>query len=331
MDLAMDILIDLDSDCVLATDGSIEGLLTGLSTRAGRPSVFLRDEFSGLLEALSKKDYYAGMAETFTKLYDGKFQKRMLRKETIEVREPILIFFAGGIKTRILELLTPEQVMSGFIPRFVLITAESDVSMLRPLGPPTENTLEGRGELIDRLKEMRSHYVRDELVTVDGRNIAMPRRWDGQLTKSAWVRYNQFEAQMLESALDSPQREMMTPAFDRMSKTGLKIALLMAAARQTSDRVVVEEIDIIRAFYYVEQWREHTKHVIQNLGRSQSERTLEQILNYVRKQEFVMRSQLMQYYHLNARDAGQVLDTLEQRGLITRTKSGRSEKIQAVA
>src|SRR5690606_32174212 len=117
------------------------------------PSVFLRDEFSGLLEQMTKKDYMAGMAELLTKLYDGKMQKRILRKETVEVREPILILFAGGIKNKVTRILTHEQVSSGFMPRFIFITAESDISTLKPLGPPTQKTINTgdaiRNELID--------------------------------------------------------------------------------------------------------------------------------------------------------------------------------------
>src|SRR6201999_3023795 len=79
MDLAVDLLMDVDPDVILATDGSIEGLMQGLSTRPKRPSIFLRDEFSGLLEMMTKWDYYAGMAEVLTKLYDGKMQKRILK------------------------------------------------------------------------------------------------------------------------------------------------------------------------------------------------------------------------------------------------------------
>jgi len=72
MDLAMELIMDVDDEIVLATDGSIEGLLTSLSTRPGRPSIFLRDEFSGLLDQMTKKDYLSGMAELLTKLYDCK-------------------------------------------------------------------------------------------------------------------------------------------------------------------------------------------------------------------------------------------------------------------
>src|ERR1035437_8263517 len=134
MDLAMDLLAEVDDSIIMATDGSLEGLLTGLAARPGQPSIFLRDEFSGLLEAMVKKDYMAGMAELLTKLYDGTMQRRMLRKEVIEVKDPRLIFYAGGIKNKITSLLTYEQVSSGFMPRFIFITAESDLNKIKPVG-----------------------------------------------------------------------------------------------------------------------------------------------------------------------------------------------------
>src|SRR6185503_18286841 len=109
MDIAMDLVMEIDDDVIMATDGSIEGLLTSLSTRPGKPSVFLRDEFSGLLEMITKRDYYAGIPELLTKMYDGKMQKRILRKESIEVRDPVLLVFAGGIKDKITGLLSFEH------------------------------------------------------------------------------------------------------------------------------------------------------------------------------------------------------------------------------
>ena len=81
MDIPMDLLAEVDESAIMATDGSLEGLFTNLSMRPKKPSVFLRDEFSGLIDAMTKKDYMAGMPEMLTKLYDGKFQRRLLRKE----------------------------------------------------------------------------------------------------------------------------------------------------------------------------------------------------------------------------------------------------------
>jgi hypothetical protein len=327
MDVAMDLVADIDSDAVLATDGSIEGLFTSLSMRPGRPSVFLRDEFSGLLESITKKDYYAGMAETLTKLYDGKFQKRVLRKDVIEVRDPVLIMFAGGIKERVLSLLNYEHVASGFLPRFIFVTAESDLTRLRPLGPPTEATLEGRDRLVDKFTRLAEHYKQVTTVHLDGRTIEAARSFKATLTPDAWMRYNKLESDLLQSGMKGFNADVLTPCFDRLAKSGLKVAVLCAACRAPSDDIVVGVQDIIKAFWYVEQWREHTLNVLNNIGRTTAERQIELVRGAISKHEGITRSELMQKYHLTARDADTIFTTLDQRGQITRHKSGRTEKL----
>jgi hypothetical protein len=326
MDLAMDLLVEIDSEAIMATDGSIEGLLTTLQFRPGRPSIFLRDEFSGLLESMTKKDYYAGMAETFTKLYDGKFQKRVLRREVIELRDPVLILFAGGIRDRILQLLQYEHVSSGFIPRFIFITAESDVTRLRPLGPPSDHTLSGRDDLIAKFTDLYNHYSAPQLITVNGKQLPAPAEWHASLTDEAWALYNHYETKMMQDALQGEHPELLTPMFDRLSKSGLKAAVLLACLRQ-EERLVVSELDIIKAFSYVEQWRMTAVEILNNLGRTASERHLQQVMRAIQKQPGLLRSKLMQQYHLSARDTEAILMTLEQRGSIQRVKHGRTERL----
>lgn len=330
MDMSMDLLGEIDSDAILATDGSIEGLFTALSMRPSRPSVFLRDEFSGLIEQMVKKDYYAGMAETFTKLYDGKLQKRILRKETIEVRDPVLIIYAGGIKSRILQLLTYEHVASGFLPRFIFITAESDISRLRPLGPPTDRTLGQRGEVETKLRAIHAHYNEQQVTKVNGKQIIQAARWDAELTPQAWARYNKFEADMLELGLKAPNSDLMTPAMDRLAKSGLKAAVLLAASHRLGERITVEESDLIKAFGYVEQWLQHTIEVINNIGRSVQENQITITYDAICRRPGIVKSEIMRNYHYTSRDIGMILDTLEQRGMVTRQKHGRSERLYPV-
>lgn len=335
MDIAMDLITEIDTDAIMATDGSIEGLLTALSLRPGRPSIFLRDEFSGLLESITKKDYYAGMPEMFTKLYDGKLQKRILRKETIEVREPVLILFAGGIKNKITGLLTFEHVSSGFMPRFLFITAESDITKLKPLGPPSTRDTTGREVIKNELLDLVAHYKVDETIRVGGARgpvaVTVPKKWDAELTEEAWLRYNKIESDMLQIGVKSEHAEIMTPTYDRLSKSILKASVLLAAARQRpEDKVVVEEQDVVRAAYYGEQWRVHANEVMDNVGKGFGERQLDGILRFIKRQgsqSGVARSKIMQTFHLGARDADNVFSTLEQRGLITRSRQGRTELI----
>jgi len=331
MDIAMDLLEEVDSSAVLATDGSIEGLMSSLSTRPSQPSIFLRDEFSGLLDALNKKDYYAGMAETLTKLYDGKMQKRILKKETIEVKDPVLILFAGGIRNKICSLLTTEHVSSGFIPRFVFITAESDVTRVQPLGPPTSKDTTGRDLILGAMKRMREHYYSEPTLKRDGSRIVYsgPQTWTAQLTPDAWARYNQLEQDMMKAGLKALQPEIMTPTYDRLCKSGLKAAVLAAASRklvESGQTIEVELIDMLYAINFVEQWRDYTNQVVNGIGTTTNERELEKVLGAIEANPGISRSRLMQAYHLHSNTAGNIFQTLMQRGLIQMHKVGKGER-----
>lgn len=327
MDIAIDLLMEVDQDSVLATDGSIEGLMQQLEARPKRPSIFLRDEFSGLLEMITKKDYYAGMAEVLTKLYDGKMQKRVLRKETVTVRDPILLILAGGIRNRVQALLTHEHVSSGFIPRFIFVTAESDTSRIKPLGPPTGMVLGNRGALIDEMQRLIDHYGQQRTVHIKALGQTKPTdlSYEAHLTQDAWLRYNKLEADMLQCGLESEKPDLMTPLFDRLAKSTLKAAVLLAAARQYDQQVKVEVFDILHAIKFCEQWRAYAIEVVNGIGKTVFERDLEKILRAIHKRPGIGRAQLMQSYHLTARQADQMFDTLIQRGQIamTRTESGR--------
>ncbi len=333
MDIAMDLLIEVDPDVIMATDGSIEGLMQGLSTRPGRPSIFLRDEFSGLLESMTKKDYMAGMAETLTKLYDGKFQKRLLRKEPIEIREPVLILFTGGIRNRVQQLLTLDHVSSGFVPRFIYLTAESDVKRVKPLGPPVVRDKQAKEELLSEIRDLFVHYTQKVDVKVEGTAVAIapPRKWEAELTPAAWARFNKLEADFNQAGLKSDRADIMTPVYARLAVSTLKAATLLAASETRDDDIVVEEIHILHAISFAAKWREYAIDVINGVGKTQSERDLERVYHSIRKQPGITRSALMQSYHLTARTADSIFQTLEQRGLITAVKFGRGMTYQPVA
>jgi len=334
MDIAMDLLAEVDSDSIMATDGSIEGLMQGLSTRPGKPSIFLRDEFSGLIEQITKKDYYAGMAEVLTKLYDGKLQKRMLRKETIEVRDPNLILFAGGIKTRVQQLLKLDHVSSGFIPRFLFLTAESDLAKVRPLGPPTNLDTRERDRLKQYLIDMHDFYNQMSIVvTPQGAKIPMQTKWEAHLTPEAWKRYNKFEKDTQKLALAGNRADLMTPLYDRLSKSMLKAVILLAASEQRDPdgEVEIDVDDILLGIKYAEGWLEYAIDVVNGIGQSAAEHQIDTILTHIRKHPGVSRSLLMRNYHLSAREAEAVFVTLEQRGLITKTPVGKGLVYNALA
>ncbi len=331
MDIAMDLIEGIDDDVVMATDGSIEGLLTSLSMRSNRPSIFLRDEFAGLLEQMAKKDYMSGMAEMFTKLYDGKMQKRVLRKEVIEVRNPRLIIFAGGIKTNVCASMTLEHIGSGFIPRFIFITAESDVTKLKPVGPPTQSNITAKEKISGELLRIYEHYNRTEDIFIESTksHLSQKKMYDAEMTEEAWLRYNQLETKLVDFGINSNRKEIYTPIGDRLAKSILKSAILISASRQFTNEVLVEELDILRAIKYGEQWFAHTQSIVNRVGLGASERLINRILERLKgKNDGLAKSYIMQNFKLSARDYIQIMETLEQRGQIVRTKYNRGENIR---
>jgi hypothetical protein len=281
---------------------------------------------------MTRKDYMAGMAETLTKLYDGKLQKRILRKEIIEVREPVLIVFAGGIRNRVTGLLTHEHVSSGFIPRFIFVTAESNPANVRPLGPPTSANLGDRDEIRKELADIHSYYTQMQHVEIPttGASFERTRKWEVKLSNEAWGRYNDIDAKMMRAGLDSERPDLMTPTYARLGVSGLKAATLLAASEQRDDQVVVEEEHLVHAFKYVETWRTHMHLVMNNIGKGNLERELDRIMKSIIRNEGMSRGQLMQNFHLTSRDTEQILRTLEERQQIRREKVGRGERLYSL-
>lgn len=328
MDIAMGLIDEVDDNTVLATDGSIEGLFASLANRPGRPSIFLRDEFSGLLDAMNRKDYMAGMGESLTKLYDGKYQKRILRRDIIEVRDPVLLVFAGGIRSRILELLNYDHVVSGFLPRFVFITADADITKIKPVGPPTTASTAERDRLVAILQKSYTRYNQTQTINVGGTTTIVQAKSEVTLSPEAWLLYNQFETQMVNYGLYHANKEVMMPSLDRLAKSGLKAAALIAAQRSVDkDRVVVTELDMLHAFWYVEQWRDHMLNVLENIGKSPYEKLGDMIVKAVENEPGIARGTIMRLYRLSSKTADDILRTLEDRALISRRKNGRAEEL----
>lgn len=332
MDLAMDIVMQIDEDILMATDGSLEGLMTALSARSNMPSVFLRDEFTGLIDQMHKKDYLAGMPEFLAKIYDGKTQKRLLRKEEIKVTNPRLIVFGGGIKSKMMRIVHSDLVESGFLPRFVVVTAMSDVSKVKPLGPPRSDTMEGRDTIMNELKNIAKRFPGQIPAVRDGKVIGVVRQaTDIRMSERAWLRYNELDQTLTEIGLDSGDlAESLVPMNARLSVSILKCAMLLATSRSQDHPVEIQYEDLLKAASFGDSWRRYAQDIIVNVGKSELEGKIGLILRAIQKKGSAPRSRLMQSYHLTAREMTEIEKTLEARGLITVGGMGRAVTYNAL-
>lgn len=334
MRMATDFIAAIDRDILLATDGSAEGILTGLQARSNRTSMFFKDEVTGLFESMQKKDYLAGMKEMFTQLYDvPEFFQRRLRKETIEVTNPVFIFFGGGIKDRLYSLVDDSMVLSGFLPRFLIVAGDTDLTTLRRTGPATVDTREAKTEIFTALDGLYRNYAIDHEVEFLGQRTLRPREVEAFLTPDAWELYGDIEMKMVETAAQSSYSVVALPTFERLTRSMLKMSMLLASARQTPTddaEIWVEADDVKGAAKYVQQWGHFTIDMLGNLNRSVTTHNLQKVLATIDENPGINRGNVMRLHNLTRREMNDIQDTLEDRGEISVSKAGRSVKLNAI-
>jgi len=332
MRMAMDFLTELDPDCLLATSGSVEGVLSGLADRPKKTSMYFRDEVAGFFSEIQKKDYLSGMAEALAHLYDcPAVDHRRLRKETITIVSPVFIFFGGGIRDRVYETVHEDLFYSGFLPRFLIVSGEADMERVRPMGPPPTDTKHAirREDLRIRLADLKELYTNTVMVKIGSQSTDMQRDVEAKLTPEAWERIAVIETRLTLVANNSSNPLITLPTFVRISTSLLKLAMLIAASRQepVNYEITVTERDIIHSGKYIQRWGVHTAHMLGNTGKTFTERTLDKVLRCIRENPGITKSDVMRRHHFTSQEGNVMFSTLVDRGLISMNKSGRGSVI----
>jgi len=333
MRLVIDFLVSMDKDMIVATDGSVEGLLAALGDRPNKVSMFYKDEISGFFSAINRRDYLSGMPETLTALYDvPAVYSRRLRKETIHIENPAFIMFGGGVKDRVYDNITEEYVISGFLPRFLVVSGDTDTTKLRRMARPSQENLVERSKIYSKFGDIFEQYGADVITRIGGQEMRMAPRIMADLSDGAWTMYGNFEEQLLGVAQEVANSDMALPTFERLSRSLLKMAMILAASRQYPDKdnqIKVDENDIVNAAWYVQNWGRYTVDLILNANKRYTEKILDKILAAILKYPGIPRSDITRHYKLNKREADEILATLEDRMLIRKEQFGRGWKYWA--
>lgn len=335
MKMAMEFVAEIDRDIVVATDGSVEGLLTGIAARPDDVSVFFKDEISGFIDSINRKDYLAGMPETLTQLYDvPPFLTRRLRKETITLTNPVFIFFGGGIRDKMYSLLNDEFILSGFLPRFLIVGGDADVSKMRPTGPLSVNLDNKRRELRERFVHLHTIYNQDTEIVIEEADttLKLPTQTEVVLTDAAWQYFQDTEMRLAKQAAESSASMVAQPTFGRLAWSSFKMAMLFAACRQEpkNGKITTEVEDLQAATYYVQKWGVHTIDLILNVGRTANQRIISKVYDHVRRRPECTRSELSRMHHLSKKELDVILDTLVDRGQVRLTKVGNGYTVRPI-
>ena len=328
MRLVLDFLLTMDKEWFIASDGTAEGLLNGLAARPHKTSIFHRDEVSGLFDSMGRKDYMAGMQETLTALYDSpQIYTKKLAKQTIIVERPAFVMLCGGVPGRIIECVDDEFIYSGFLPRFLISWGEAvfDENTYKPMGPADQSTLNIRPEIFNKLADLYETYTMDVETKIGGQKVLMPPVYRAKLTEEAWDLNGKFEKMLVWEAHKSSVNDLASPTMDRLSKSILKVAIILGAIRQKPDKgiVTVEEQDVINAACYVQPWGSNAIRLMLNAGKGFKEKQLDKVYFSIEDEPGIFRSDLMKKHRLDKRTADDILLTLEERGMVRKEKIHR--------
>jgi len=331
MDLAMSTLREVLSsdDFLMGTDGSQEGILTELQQRDGKTSIFHRDEITGFIEATVKKDYMAGLLQSLTSLYDCRQEKRTLRTGTIDVKKPRLIIWCGGIKTQMQEVVTIEHIRSGFLPRFIIVSGTTSSEQLRPIGPPPEvdPTEDVKAQILEELYGIVNFWQPRPTVktitlggTTTQRTVKQTER-EMHATPEAWDRIRDLSYDAFKLGENSTDPNIYTPMYIRLSDSIIKIAMLLAGARNS---LTIERDDVCQAIrlgdIFLESATDFAHGVEQAPDINPWEKKADKILAYIKaqhnKNKTVTRTEMMRMFHVRSRDLADVETTMVQRGQI---------------
>jgi hypothetical protein len=335
LDIARRLLDDVTDDYMLATDGSPEGLLTELGYRDEKVSVFHRDEITGFMSAVSGRDYLSGLLESFTRLYDGQPETRILRREKIEIKKPYLIFMAGGIKTRMEELVGMEHIRSGFLPRFIFVSGSTTRDQVRPIGPPDERDLlhsddSPRDAILNELWQINEHYTRPDdsqptnnVIKIAGivKSAGTPAKKHVKLKGSPefWARLVELQEDAMEMGETSSAPELYTPLYQRLANSILKVAMLLAGADYCT---TIELCHLQKAISLAQEWVEAVTDFASAIEQAPEmdkwEKKLDKIIQWVKTSDprKITQTEVMQKFRMRKRDMADIEDTLMARGAV---------------
>ena len=331
--MGLDIVDFIDGDTLLASDASVEGLFTALQPRSRRTSVFYRDEVSGLFSQFQNQKYMSAMPEALAQLYDCPPRlTRSLAKRTITVERPVFLFFGGGIEDRVRMTLDETFVLSGFLPRFLIVSGTTDVDRLRWTGPPTPESLKKRQEIYGKFSVLHQKYTVFQDVEILGQNVQMPSEVDAILTEDSWKLNAEIEKRFVEAGRSSSRSELAYPTFERMARSLLKMSILISATRQDPKDAVIQvsELDILTSARYIQEWGNYTVDLLGGLHRSRLSAILERTLELIRENPGVNRGHVMRMMNLSKREMNEIEGTLDERNQIEIYRYGKGVQYTAI-
>lgn len=233
------------------SDFTPEGLTTALAAKPRQSSLIHRDEVQGMFKEINGKNYMSGLSDLLTALYDGEVSGKLRTSSgNSESTEVNFVLFLMGIVSKITDILTLEDFQSGFLSRFIHVIGEAPARTRESEWldqAPVNEVMHGDPvylELVSELMKGRTHWAK---VAPDRFTVSV------RFEDDAWTRWNEANWELQEAVQQHERAEILEAALDRMGKSAIKAAALLAMADKR-DKVNLE--DVLVALYYMNGWAE---------------------------------------------------------------------------
>lgn len=316
IDFAQDILeAVLGNDALIQWEGSPQGMIQRLQERDGMASVFVRDEYSGLLAQMNQGGHMAGLPQMFIRAFDGKVIENIrtrkkgadgeFRKDTDRVEKPYLVKMTASTRDSLLQRATVDNVLDGFLARFVFFTGSS---IPRPVSKTTATQLAQREALIEHARVFYVKAGRTEIVDVSDDVLAL-----------AW----ELERAWLKDAENSTRPDAAGPSMKRLGEAVFKLSALIAID-ETDDAPCITPADFQVARIIGERWKASTMSIIEELGATEFQRNCEAVLASINKNPDGIGVALLYRAHrrLRKRDFDEIMEALKQQEQIEQVQEG---------
>jgi hypothetical protein len=234
----------------IGSDATPEGVTAILAERDGKTSLLHRDEVQGMFKDFINKTYMASAAERFTELYDGQVPvviRSGKGKSQTERATTNFIMYLMGITSKVADVLTTEYFRSGFLARFIYVTADT----------PERTKNSENIQQADEFEVIVRDSVMDTLVKglynalVFWQKKGQPSPRPVRLSAPSLERFNQFKWEMGNIAEKHPDSESIEPSRQRLALSVWKCAILLAMHEQKEE---VELRHMLTAIYYSQDW-----------------------------------------------------------------------------
>lgn len=242
----------------IGSDITPEALAEELAGKPGWSSVFHRDEVSGLLGEQASKGYLSGLQENMTELYDGhvRMRKRIgggqgKKVGTSRATTTNFVMNLSGVTKDVTEALSDKDFSSGYLARFLYVHAD----------PPPRTRAGERMEQFTETETADSIHEDFAYMEIQSEITQMRSFWEQRAKRGvpvripfeadAWNRLNDMAWDLGTAAAESDMSSMLEPVADRMAKSILKVACLLAMADFS---VTVKMKHVLKAIQLGEEW-----------------------------------------------------------------------------